>query len=226
MSRRAGRSAGGPGPAAAWRLAAAVALAAALLASAAALRAQEPTGAGAPLEDPPMARAPQQFRVALTGGALAWGEEPGRASLEDGAILGLDLERRVGPFVAFRASGGYGRSRAVNDTASVELNQFVGDVMASLRLGFERLRRVGVVPFGTVGLATVVHDPVSDELVTKSQSAVAFGGGLDADLAGPFGFRAEWRRYVVDSEDLFDPAERTGRGRVADRFYGAVYWRL
>lgn len=220
MSRGAGRSAGGPA------LAAAGALAAALLASVGALGAQEPAGVGASLEEPPMARAPQQFRVGLTGGALAWGEEDGRASLEDGAILGLDLERRVGPFLAFRVSGGYGRSTATDEASSVKLNQFVGDVMASLRLGFERLRRVGVVPFGTVGLATVVHDPVSDDLVTKSQSAVAFGAGLEADLAGPFGLRAEWRRYVVDSENLFDPADRSGRGRVADRFYGAVYWKL
>lgn len=193
------------------------------------LEGQEAVGPGEAAEEiqePAMARAPRQFRIALTAGALVWAEEAGRGSIDGGALIGLDVGRGVGPFVAFRAGGGYGRMSVANDTAEVEANQFVVDVVTSLRFAFGPLRGAGVVPFAAVGLAAVVHDPVSDALITKSQSSVAFGAGVDADLSKQFGLRAEWRRYVVDSENLFDPADRSGRGRVADRFYGAAYWKL
>lgn len=212
------------------RLAVVAGAAALGLAASGEVGAQEPEAVGPgeipPAEEPPTARAPKQFRIAVTGGALTWAEEPERDAIENGAMVGLEIERRVGPFVAFRAGGGYGRSTAANDTAAVDLNQFLADVVASLRLAFGPLRRAGVVPFGTVGLATVVQDPESEELATKSQSAAAFGGGLDADLARSLGLRAEWRRYLVDSEDLFDPTDRTGKGRVVDRFYGGLYVKL
>lgn len=173
-----------------------------------------------------MAEAPKQFRVAVTGGALSWAEEPRRGSLDNGALVGLDVERRVAGYLGFRLSGGYGRTTAANDTTSADLNQYVADVVAALRLAVAPLRQAGVVPFGTIGLGTVVHDPESAGLVTKSQSAVAFGAGLDADLSGAFGIRVEWRRYIVDGEDLFDPTDRTGVGRVADRFHGGLFLKL
>lgn len=182
--------------------------------------------AGELLQEPAMAVAPKQFRLALTGGALAWDAAPGRGSLGDGPLVGIDIERGIGSYLAFRLSGGFARTTAANDTASTEVNQYLLDLVASARLAVGPLGRAGVVPFGTIGLGSVVHDPELGELVTKSQSAVAFGAGLDADLGSTFGVRAEWRRYAVDAEDLFDPMDRTGEVRTADRFYGSVYVKL
>lgn len=180
----------------------------------------------APPEEPPMAVAPDQFRLGLTGGALWWPAEPDRARVGDDGLVGLEVERRAGRFLAFRASGAYGRTTAASGEVSTGLNQYLVDVLASLRLDVGPARRAGVVPFGTIGLGSVVHDPEDGELVTKSQSAAVVGAGLDLDLSRTFELRAEWRRYLVDSEDLFDAVERTGRGRPAHRLQAGIFLKL
>ncbi len=190
---------------------------------------------GEGLPEPAMPEAPDVFRISLAGGALMWGSEPGRAALDDGGVRGLDIESRVGRFLAFRLSGAYGRSAAVAavtpepDTLPTvtDLNQVLVDLVAELRLGLRGLEEVGVVPFGTLGVATVVHDPAAPALITKSQSAWAYGLGVEvAGLAGPLGARAEWRRYQVEAENLFAPADRTGSSREADRLFGTLYLEL
>lgn len=204
-----------------------------------ALAAQEPGPAdppdGSELPEPPMPEAPDVFRISLAGGALMWGSEPGRTVLDDGGLWGIDVESRVGRFLAFRLSGAYGRSAAAAavtpepDTLPTvtDLNQVLVDLVAELRLGLRGLEEVGVVPFGTVGVATVVHDPAAPALITKSQSAWTYGLGVEvAGLAGPLGARAEWRRYRVEAENLFAPADRTGSSREADRLFGTLYLEL
>lgn len=208
----------------------ALGLAAALLGTPAPGAAQ--AGAGgegaerAPPEEPPMAAAPDQFRLGLTGAALWWPVEPERARVGDDGVVGIEVERRVGRFVAFRASGAYGRTTAASGEASTRLNQYLIDVLANLRLDVGPAHRAGVVPFGTIGLGSVIHDPEAGDLVTKSQSAAVVGAGLDVDLSRAFELRAEWRRYLVDSEDLFDPADRAGRGRPAHRLQAGLFLKL
>lgn len=177
-------------------------------------------------EAPEMAEAPLQFKVSLTGGVFRWEEEPERPDLDTGVLLGLDIESEVGRFLAFRLSGAYGRASAATAGAAADVNQYVADLAGVFRLGVDPLVEAGIVPFGILAVGTVVHDPEDDELITKSQSAWGFGGGLDVGLSERFGARAEWRRYLVNTEDLFDPMGRTGDERTADRFFGSLYWRL
>ncbi|MFQ5678899.1 MAG: outer membrane beta-barrel protein [Gemmatimonadota bacterium] len=185
---------------------------------------QAPSGdPAAEPQGPPMAGTPRQFRIAATAGALLWGDEAGRPSADDGALVGLEIERRVGRFLGFRVGGAYGRTTLTGDTAAVRTNQYVVEIAVAPRLALGALRRAGVVPFAAVGIGALVHDPEADDLVTKSQSAVGFGGGLDLDLTARFGGRAEWRHYIVDSEDIFDPTDRGGRARGAERLLASLY---
>lgn len=177
-------------------------------------------------EAPEMAEPPLQFKVAVAAGLLRWKETAERPDLDDGALLGLDVESEVGRFAAFRLSGAYGRTSAAAGGMATDVNQYVADLAGVLRLGAEPLVEAGVVPFGVLAVATVVHDPVDEELITKSQSAWGFGAGVDLDLSSRLGARAEWRRYRVNTEDLFDPASRTGRERTADRLFASLYWKL
>lgn len=209
--------------------AASVLLVAWLLASAGPAAGQEEEPAepwGQEVQDPPMPGTPKQFRIAATAGSLLWSGREGRAAIDDRPLVGLDIERLVGPFLAFRVGGAYGRTRVAGEGGATDANQWLADVSAVLRLGFGPLRRAPVVPFGTVGIGTVVHDPTDRELATKSQSAAAFGAGVELDLSGPVGARAEWRRYVVDAENLFDPADRAGESRRADRLFASLYFRF
>lgn len=207
-------------------------------ARAAPLAAQEPaageargdTARTAPLPGPPMAEAPDAFRISAGGGVLAWPDVEDRPSLSDAGLWGLDVESRVNRFVAFRLSAAYGTATAAGSPPADSLPsvtgvaQYVVDLSAVLRAGLEPLERLGAVPFGTVGLGTVVHDPDAEALGTKSQSAWSFGAGVEVEpLPGPFGLRVEWRRYRVDGEDLFSPVDRTGRIRSADRLLATLF---
>lgn len=210
-------------------LAAAASLAAACLAVPTPALAQEgPTAAEPP--EPEMARAPRQFRIAATAGGLIWEEREGENRVGDGGVFGLDVGRHVGPFVAFRLGMGAGRASiapaAGTEADPTRATQYVADLVLVVRLAAGPLRRAGIVPFGDVGLAAIVHDPAAEDLGTKSQSAVAFGGGVEVDLSAGFGARAEWRRYRASLEDTFEPTDRTGRDRSADRFFGSLYLRF
>lgn len=232
----------------------AVAAVAALLAAALAAfgavpdaaRAQEP-GSGtdtvevAPPEAPAMADAPTQFRVAPYAGRLSWSDPtapaaepeapgPGAVALDGSGVYGVQLESRLVPYLGFRLGASYGTSEAAAPGAGpVEVNQVLGEVSTVLRLALPTMRRAGVVPFGTAGLGTVVHDPKTPDgrqLITRSQTGFLFGAGVDADLPGVSraGLRVEWQRAEVQLENLLDPADRSSVNREADRFVGALTW--
>lgn len=195
------------------------------------LSAQEPARDTLDATDPAVPETPRLFRIGIAGGALAWDDGGQGVSLDDGSLWGLDIESRPNRFLAFRASGAWGRGAAAGvDTtgapASTDLSQWIADLAAVGRLGIGPLERAGLVPFGTVGLGTVVHDPVQEGLLTASQSAFSFGAGLDLDISASFGGRAEWRRYRVEVEDPFDPMDRAGTTRTADRFFASLYWKI
>ncbi|MFQ5689243.1 MAG: outer membrane beta-barrel protein [Gemmatimonadota bacterium] len=173
-----------------------------------------------------MARAPRQFRLALTGGLLAWNDERGVDRIDDRAMVGFDLENRIQRFFSLRLGAAYGRTTVTGDSAAVDADQYVVDLTLAGHLAIGPLQRLGVVPFGTIGIGAVVHAPDGDGLATKSQSAAVYGGGLDADLTPSVGLRAEWRRYRVNAETIFDPTDRTGTDRSADRFFASLYLKL
>ena len=173
-----------------------------------------------------MARAPRQFKISTSVGALLWGTEEERPDVEDGAIVGLEIERQVGHYIAFRVSGGFGRTTLTEDTAAVDVNQYLIDLAVVPRLALGPLRRAGVVPFGTVGIGTLVHDPEGDELVTKSQNALELGGGIDVDFSKRLGGRLEWRHYIVDSENIFETTDRSGVTQTVERLSASLYWKF
>lgn len=205
----------------------ALGLTAAFLADPIRAQAQEVSaGSSGEIQDPAMARPPRQFKISTFLGALLWGTEEDRPDVDDAAIVGLEIERQVGHYIAFRLSGGYGRTTLTENTAAVDVNQFLIDLAVVPRLALGPLRRAGVIPFGTVGIGTLVHDPEDDELVTKSQSALELGGGIDVDFSKRFGGRVEWRHYMVDSENIFEPTDRSGVTRTVERLSASLYWKF
>lgn len=203
------------------------------------LAAQEPpVPSGDTITEPAMAPTPRLFRLAASAGVLAWRDESGRNEIDAAPVFGLEIESRVGPWLAFRLGGAYGLTTIVAaegvaqdglDAAALETTdagQYLIDLAVVPRLGLPALERAGVVPYAAVGVGAVVHDPEAEELVTRSQNALGFGGGVDVDLGGAFGARAEWRRYLVNAEDALTPEDREGDERAADRFWGALYWKL
>lgn len=173
-----------------------------------------------------MAEAPLQFRLSGTSGIFFWGEEEDVPKLDDLALFGLDIESRVVPALAFRLGVFYGRTSAADDTLSVDVNQWMIELMAVGRLALRPLVRAGVVPFGLIGLGSVILDPSSDDFRTRSQGAFSIGGGIDLESRGRWGGRIEYRHYSVSLEDVLDPLDRQGETLSADLILASIYWKL
>lgn len=171
-----------------------------------------------------MAEAPDRFRIAPSVSWLSW--EEGAPEVAGAALLGLDLESRVAPYLGFRLDGSRGRTEIVGADRSVDAIQWMAELAAVLRASFAPLERSGVVPFGVVGAGTVVHDPDADDLITRSQTAVSWGGGLEVDpgIHRNVAVRLEWRRSEVQLEEMFVPTERDATGRSANRLIGTLSW--
>lgn len=187
--------------------------------------AQEPAGQPTGRE-PAMAEAPLHFRLSGTGGVFLWGEEENVARIDDLALFGLDLESRVVPALAFRLGASYGRTSAADDTSSVDVNQWMIDLMAVGRLAVRPLVRTGVVPFGLVGLGSVILDPSDADLRTRSQGAFSIGGGIDLEPHGRWGARVEFRHLSISQEDVLDPVDREGETVSANLILASIYWKL
>lgn len=229
-----GRSAAGSAMVSAALSAAAGLLALCVVAAPAAGQETEEDRAG-----PAMADAPDQFRASVTAGWMAWDEPEaaGGERVDTGALLGIDLETRVSRWVSFRFGVGYGRTTITGPdqsgtTRTVDANQVVLELIAEPRLGVGPLSRAGVVPFGLLGVGSVVHDPSAEEgtfdpaLPSRSQGSLMYGGGVEVapEALGDLGVRLEWRRTDVQLQRTFVLTARDGASRGADRFMGSIYW--
>lgn len=217
VSRRGhGRAAGGR-PRRAAGLALALTAAAALALRPGTAAAQEPP------EEPPMAESPRQFHLAVTAGALTWSDGDGPA-VDGGALLGLDVERLLTPYASVRLAGAHGSTTVTGPDGSADVNAAVFELTLAGRAALPALRRAGIVPFAGVGIGSVVFDPDVAGLPTRSQNALSYGLGLEARPLPRIGVRAEWKHYAVELENLFEPTDRTGSDRDADRFQASVFW--
>lgn len=173
------------------------------------------------VEEPAMAEAPRSFRIAATGGGFLWDDAETRVA-DDLGLAGLSVERDLASFVAVRLEGAFGSSTFLGPGAQTEdINTWVLDLVVTGRVpGLVD----PVTPFVSGGLGTTIFDPEDPELVTRNQNSLQFGGGVDVQPFPRFGFRAEYRRYSVDVENLFDVLDRTGESREANRFTAAVFW--
>lgn len=171
-------------------------------------------------ERPP---APRQFRLAATGSALLW---PGTASRtpKNAAALGLDVERLLLPYLSVRLGVAYTPERVVQGMDSTDVHGYIVEVVAEPRLALAPLVAAGVVPFGEVGLGSMVFDPSKTGLPTRSQNAFVLGGGVDVRLATRVGGRVEWRHYSVQIQSLFDATDYASVSRGADRIMASLYW--
>lgn len=176
-----------------------------------------------PPEEPPMAESPRQFHLAVTAGALSWSDGDGPA-VDGGALVGLDVERLLTPYASVRLAGAYGATSVTGPAGSADVNAAVFELTLTGRAAIPALRRAGIVPFAGVGIGSVVFDPEVAELPTRSQNAFSYGLGLEARPLPRIGVRAEWKHYDVELEDLFEPTDRTGSDRDADRFQASVFW--
>lgn len=184
--------------------------------------AQEGEDAGGAVE-PILVEAPRPFRLSASASALLW-EDAATRSPEDGSLWGLEVGRHVLRWAFVRLGGAFGTTTVTSGGRSADANTYLVEVVGGPRLALRELRRIGVVPFAAVGVGSVVHDPRPDGLVDRSQNAFTWGGGVEGSLGPELGVRAEWRRYSVDLQDIFDRVDRTGEGRDADRFQLSVFW--
>lgn len=188
------------------------------------------------VEPPPAAEAPLQFEVGPMASVSTWESPAGRPAINDATVFGLSAESIVADYFGIRLDLAYGTHRflpsaeggATGFEPSIEAGQYSVDVVLVGRLGLPRLREIGVVPFATIGLGSVVHDPKPEDLATRSQSAWEYGAGVDLPLLTHFGARLEWRRADVSLEDLFDDdgSDRTGLTVSNDRFTLGAYVRF
>lgn len=176
--------------------------------------------------DPPMASSPRAFRVGVGLGLVTWSDEPERAALEEALTAGVEVESRVLAWLGFRVGVAYGRTEAVQPGRRTGVAQYAVDLAAALHPPPSMLGGWPVAPFLATGVASVVQDPAADGLSTRSQGAFTYGGGVEWDPPGRFGGRAEWRRYSVAAQDLFDPVDRTSTRRAAHRFAVSALWKL
>lgn len=192
-----------------------------------------PAGVGAqeePADEPPerteapaMAEAPEAFRLGPTVDALTWTEGAGPTP-EDAGLWGLAVERLLDQVLAVRLGLAHGSGSVAGDGREVDVGTYLVDLSLLVRARLPSLADAGVVPFGAGGIGTVVHDPDDDDLSTASQNAFSYGLGVDVQALDRFGARVEWRRYAVNLENIFDPVDRGGSSRDADRFQVALYW--
>ena len=184
--------------------------------------------------EPPAAEAPLQFALGPALSTLRWEDEIAeRPDIESATTVGLSVESRVFDAFAIRFGAAYGSTRVVaqggptEELRATDANQYLVDLSLVGRAAFGPMEAAGVVPFVTIGAASVVHDPRADDLITRSQSAFTRGAGLDVRILRHLGGRLEWRRYDVSLEDVFaDPSSRGGREVSADRFTLELYLRL
>lgn len=192
---------------------------------------QEGSGSETPESGPRMADAPAQFRVGAAAGVLGWPDGADR-SPDDGGLFGLDLERLLLPAVAIRFGASYGTTTLPSPDDAVAADAYLVELSGVVRAAVGPFRRTGVVPFGTLGVGSLVHDPDREGLGTVSQNALTWGAGLearplatvDASPLAALGLRAEWRRYQVELENALDPVDRSGRTRRGDRFFVTLFW--
>lgn len=174
-------------------------------------------------EAPAMAEAPEAFRLGPTVDVLTWTEGPGPTP-EDATLWGLAVERLLDQVLAVRLGLAHGSGSVAGGGQEVDVGTYVADLSLLVRGRLPRAAEAGVVPFGAVGVGTVVHDPADDDLSTASQNALSYGLGVDVRALNRFGARVEWRRYAVNLENIFDPVDRSGSSRDADRFQAVLYW--
>jgi opacity protein-like surface antigen len=184
--------------------------------------AQEEDDAGGE-DEPILVEAPRPFRLSASASALLW-EDAATRSPEDGSLWGLEVGRHVLRWAFVRLGGAFGTTTLSSGGRSADTNTYLFEVVGGPRLALRGLRRIGVVPFAAVGVGSVIHDPRPDGLVDRSQNAFTWGAGVGWTLRPELGVRAEWRRYSVDLQDVFNRIDRTGEGRDADRFQLSVFW--
>lgn len=195
-----------------------------LLSPARPARAQAAAGDTLPPE-PTMAEAPNQFRLSLSGAGLFWKDDPAR-SVSDGTLWGIDLERTVARYASLRLGGAVGSADLTVADRSSAVTSYLVELLAEGRLALPSLVRVGVVPLATVGVAGLTFDPEEDGVSTVSQNTFLFGGGVEVLPLPHLGARLEWRRYSVQLENPFEPVDRSGETRDADRLLVTLFWAL
>lgn len=175
------------------------------------------------VEEPPTAEAPRPFRIFGSGGGIFWDDDP--RTPDDMALAGLSVERILFRFLSARLEGAYGSSEVPrpDGSGSEEIKTWLVDFLVTARVDGP-LDPIDVVPFATVGVGSTSFDPEEEDLVTKNQNAFEYGAGIDYQPFSRFGIRAEYRRYSVDLEDLFDLVDRTGESSNADRFMVGLLW--
>lgn len=215
------REAGGDGTRRAGATTALRLAAAAAVVLAAALRPTAAVGQEE-LDVPAMAESPRQFHLGLTAGGMTWADDA--LAIDGTALFGLDVERLLARWASVRLAGAYGSTTVSGPERAVPVNAAVFEVGFTFRAALASLRRAHVVPFAAFSLGSVVFDPEAADLATRSQNALSYGAGVEFLPLPRIGFRAEWRRYEVEIENLFEPIDRTGTSRHGDRIQASIFW--
>lgn len=177
-------------------------------------------------EPPTMPEAPKQFKLSGNIGALYWEETADRGDIDSDLIGGLEIERLLLGFVAVRAGGAYGKTALTHGDTTTDLAQYVLDFSFLGRAAFDPLNELGLVPFVSLTFGAVIHDPSREDLITRSQTALGYGAGLELGLTSRIGVQAEWRHYSVNLQDALAPEDRESAKVGANRIVAGFFWRF
>lgn len=178
------------------------------------------------VQAPPMPDAPHQFQLAVRVAWLRWGDEQGRGAVDDAPLFGMSLERIILPYLAVRASGFYGETSIVGAERATDVHQWAADLALLGRLPIQPVAGTAATPYAGLLGGAVVHDPVDPELITRSQTALGFGAGVEIDIAERIGIHLDWRHLFVQLEDIFDPQNRDGAEIESDRLAAGAFYRF
>ena len=165
----------------------------------------------------------RNFALGLGIGVLGWDET---APFDDLTLASIGIERRLWTGIRGRAAMGVGSTELVAENP-VDTNVYAFDLQVLVAPEFGPFRDLGVMPYGLVGLGSLVTDPDSDqdrEFPTRSQSQVTYGGGVAARLFERWEARGEVTAASLRLANPFEEENQDTNTIHNLRWEGRISW--
>lgn len=189
-----------------------------------------PAGAAAQGEAPPapppagFVASPRAYALGAAVGSLEW-DDP--APYDDLFVAGLAVERRLWPGVRGRAAIAAGSTELLAVSPAVDVWVMTFDLQVVLAPELGPFRAIGVVPYGVAGVGSLVTNPTgdgADDLPTRSQSQLTYGGGVRVRLGERWEASGEGTVGRVRLADPIEAEERESDPIHNTRWEGRLSW--
>lgn len=170
--------------------------------------------------------AERSYAIGLGVAAFRWDE---RAPYDDMALGSFTIERRLWSGIRGRAGLAAGMTDLAGSSAGepVATDVYLVDLQILAGPDFGVFREIGVLPYGLVGVGSLVTNPSSDgglDLPTRSQSQFTYGGGVMARVFARWEARAEVTRSNFRLADPFE-GENVDTETIHNlRWEGRISW--